>query len=79
MITQVSSLNVRGAAVRDPRRKAQSVQFRNNSKIPYTMDYNEQISKHQNSALWSSIAIVAGSILFTMGFFMLSALKNMKH
>lgn len=78
MITQVSSLNAFGGVLRDPRRKAQSVQFRNNSKIQYTGEYGRKISKEQNSALWSSIAIVAGSILFTLGFFMLTALKNMK-
>lgn len=78
MITQVSSLNVGAGAIRDPRRKAQSVQFRNNSKIPYIDNSSGRVSKEQNSALWSSIAIVAGSILFTMGFFMLSAIRNMK-
>jgi len=78
MITKVSSLNTCGGIVRDPRRKTQSVQFRNNSKIQYTGEASDGLSQQQNSALWSSVAIVAGSILFTMGFFMLSAMKNMK-
>ena len=77
MITQVGSQNSISCATRDPRRKSQSVQFRNRSIIPYKGE-NIDVKRQQNSALLSSLAIVAGSVLFTMGFFLLSAIKNMK-
>lgn len=78
MITQVSSLRVGASIARDPRRKAQSVQFKNNSKLPYTGDFDTQHSKERNDALWSSVEVVAGSILFVAGYFVLSALSNLK-
>jgi len=73
MITKVNCLDASGA-VKDPRRKAQSMQFKNSATIPYQSGYNHQFEKQKNNALWTSISIVAGSILFTVGYFMVSAI-----
>ncbi len=82
MITQVSGFNAGGVA-RDPRRKAQSIQFKRQSKIPYksanNSAYAKEFKKQQKHALGTSVAIVAGSVLFTVGYFMLSGLKTMRH
>lgn len=75
MITKVSGLDPR-ALGNDPRRKAQSTQFKRHSKIPYTKSYEEAFARQQKNALWTSISIVVGSILFTSLYFMFSALKR---
>lgn len=74
MITQVNSLG--SPVLRDPRRKAQSVQFKHRSNIPFKNDYNEQYVQQKNNALWTSISIVGGSLLFMLGYFLFSALKS---
>lgn len=78
MITQVSGLDVRGVS-KDPRRKAQSIQFRHRSNIPYQKSYEEAFARQQKNALWTSISIVAGSILFTSLYFMISAFQKSKN
>lgn len=78
MITQVSGLSV-NSVTKDPRRKAQSVKFRNHSRIPYTHNYEEEYARQQKNALWTSVSIVAGSVLFTVGYFMLSSIKGAKN
>lgn len=82
MITQISGPNTYGVA-KDPRRKAQSVRFKERSMIPYKSNYNndsfnKEYEHQQKRALWSSVAIVAGAVLFTVGYFMLSGLKTVK-
>lgn len=77
MITQVSGLDsIR--VKRDPRRKAQSVQFKNRANIPYKGGYDDMYAKQRDNALWTSVSIVAGSILFTIGYFMITALNAKK-
>lgn len=75
MITQVSSLSS-GSVARDPRRKAQSIKFKHRSNMPYKSGYNEQYEHQKNNALLTSITIIAGSMLFTLGYFLLSALRT---
>lgn len=80
MITQVSGPNTYGVT-KDPRRKAQSVRFKERSMIPYKSNYdgyNKEYERQQKNALWTSISIVAGAVLFTVGYFMLSGLKTAK-
>jgi hypothetical protein len=74
MITSVSSYNARGNA-KDPRRKSQSVQFRKSSDVPNQSGYRDQHSKHKSNAQVTSGAIVAGSVLFTVGYFVLSGMS----
>jgi len=74
MITKVSVPDARGT-IKDPRRKAQSTQFKNRSTIPYQSGCNQHVEKQKNNALLTSVSIVAGSILFTVGYFMLSAMS----
>jgi len=78
MITQVSGLNAGGVA-KDPRRKAQRIQFKRGSNIPYQSNYNKDYDRQQRNALLTSVSIVIGSVLFTVGYFMLSGLKNVKN
>jgi len=73
MITKINGLDARGTA-KDPRRKTQRMQFKNGTSIPYQYGYSQQYSKQKNNTLLTSVAIVAGSILFTVGYFVLSAL-----
>lgn len=75
MITQVSGLNTSGV-IKDPRRKAQSIQFKHRANIPYKGGYNEQYEKQKSNALWTSVSIVLGAVLFTIGYFLVSALKD---
>lgn len=77
MITQVGGRIGSGVA-RDPRRKAQSVQFKNSTYIPYKGS-NESIYREQEKkALRTSALIVAGSILFMVSYFLISALSSKK-
>lgn len=78
MITQVSGLDVRGVK-KDPRRKAQSVQFRNKVNIPYTNNSDTGYVREKKNALWTSVSIVAGAILFTVGYFLLAGMKKAKN
>ena len=77
MITQVSGLNTSGV-FKDPRRKAQSFQFKHRANIPYQGGYEDPYVRQKNNALLTSISIVAGSVLFTVGYFLLSALSLKK-
>lgn len=72
MITKVNGPSFSGI-VKDPRRKAQSMQFKNSSFISAKNDCGDQFVQRKNNALLTSVSIVAGSILFTVGYFMLSA------
>lgn len=79
MITQVSGFNSSGV-FKDPRRKAQSFQFKHHANIPYQGSYNDPYVRPKSNAVLTSISIIAGSILFTVGYFMISALsaRNLK-
>ena len=77
MITQVSGHDTIGV-MKDPRRKAQSIQFKHRANIPYKSGYNEQYEKQKSNALWTSVSIVMGAVLFTIGYFVISALRD-KH
>lgn len=79
MITQVSGLNAIGSA-KDPRRKAQSIQFRHHSNIPYTQNYkyDKTYERQQKNALWTSAAIVIGALFATMGYFVLTNAAKVK-
>lgn len=77
MITQVSGLNVNSVA-KDPRRKAQSVQFKHSSRVAYKQNYENEYAAQQRKSLMTSIAIVAGAILVTIGYFVFSGLKQAK-
>lgn len=77
MITQVNGLEAYRVP-KDPRRKSQSIQFRNHSQIPYKSNYDEEFARQQKNAFWTSISIVAGSVLFTVVYFLLSGMKNVK-
>lgn len=77
MITQVSGLNTSGVT-KDPRRKAQRIQFKHSANIPYKSNYNLEYERQQRNALLTSVSIVMGSVLFTVGYFMLSGLKHVK-
>lgn len=75
MITQVSGLSS-GVIAKDPRRKAQRIQFRHSAQIPYQSSYNKDYEQQQKNALWTSVSIVLGSVLFTAGYFFFSGLKT---
>ncbi len=77
MITQVSSLNLK-ESVRDPRRKSQSLRFKNRSVIPYRGTLSDSYDRAKKDAFWNSVAIVAGSVLFTVAYLLLSAIKRAK-
>lgn len=77
MITQVSGLDTRGIT-KDPRRKAQSVQFRHQLVIPYTQNNDTEYIRQKKNALWTSVSIVAGAILFTVAYFLLAGAKKAK-
>lgn len=78
MITQISGPSLISATKKDPRRKAQSVKFRNQVNIPYTHKYEGEYAKQQRNALWTSALIVLGSVLFMVGYFMLAGIKARK-
>lgn len=77
MITQISGLNVVNAA-KDPRRKSQSIRFKQpHSGISYKSGGYKDVYTHQkNEALLTSVSIVAGATLFTLGYFLFMALKK---
>lgn len=77
MITQVSGPKVDGV-VKDPRRKAQRIKFKNNSNITYKSSYTPDYEKPQKDALWTSISILLGSLFFATAYFMFTGLKNAK-
>ncbi len=79
MITQISGLDSVSAA-KDPRRKSQSIRFKHpRSNISYKSgDYPVAYNHQKNEALLTSISIVAGSTLFTLGYFLFMALKKAK-
>lgn len=79
MITQISGLDTRGVTKKDPRRKAQSVQFRKKVNIPYKQGIDAQYVQQKKNALWTSVSIVAGAVLFTVGYFLLAGMKNAKN
>lgn len=87
MITQVSGPSTVGVT-KDPRRKSQSLKFDKRARIPhnakfikegvdsYSPTYLREYERQQKNALWTSVSIVLGSALFTIGYFTLSALKK---
>jgi hypothetical protein len=77
MITQISGSNIYGV-IKDPRHKAQSVQFKGRSTIPYKNDSNNEKEHRHKNALWTSVAIVAGMVFLSVGYFMLSGLNAVK-
>lgn len=79
MITQVSGLNA-NSVTRNPRGKAQRMPVQERSNIPYTQNYryDRAYERQQKNALWTSVSIVLGALMFTMGYFMLSSMKKVK-
>lgn len=79
MIPQVCNPNVDGI-VKDPRRKAQRVQFNQHamlaSNITYKSNYKEEYEKQQRNALATSLLVVLGALFFATAYFMFSGLKN---
>ena len=79
MITQVSGCDAVGVT-KDPRRKARSIRFKDGSGISYAQSYkyDREYQRQQKNALWTSVSIVLGALLFTMGYFVLSGMKKAK-
>ena len=80
MITQVCGPSVSGIP-KDPRRKAQSVQFKHHSNISYSQNYtssNNPYIEQEQKAMRTSTSIVIGSVLCVLGYFLLSGLKKSK-
>jgi V8-like Glu-specific endopeptidase len=77
MITQVSGLNS-GGAVKDPRRKAQRIQFRNTTKIPYQGISVDEYERQKKDALWTSVYVVVSSLLLTSAYLFFSGIKDFK-
>lgn len=78
MVAQVSGPTA-GVYVKDPRRKAQNIRFKHSSNIPYmsTYDADNQASKpQQNTALYTSVLVVLGAVLFMAGYFLITGLKK---
>lgn len=71
MITKVSGLNP-DCVIKDPRRKAQRVQFKHSANIPYKSNYDTEYRQQQKNALWTSMSIVLGSLVFMAGYFILT-------
>ena len=74
MITQVCGPSVSGVT-KDPRRKAQSVQFKHRSNIAYSQNYtssNNPYIREEQKAMKTSTAIVLGSFLCVLGYFLFS-------
>lgn len=76
MITQVGLNGI--CAAKDPRRKAQSVQFRRRSNIPYKSETDKEYERQQNNALKKSLALVGGAALFTIGYFTLAGMRMVR-
>lgn len=90
MITQVGGPDTI-SVTKDPRRKSQNVQFNNSTRIHYNakalkggMDsYNpnslsREYRQQKSNALWTSISIGLGSVLFMAGCLIASGLKKVK-
>lgn len=75
MITQVSGLDTRGVT-KDPRRKAQSVQFKKQLNIPYTQNNDTEHVRQKKNALWTSVSIIAGALLLVVGYFLIGGMKK---
>lgn len=75
MITQVGGPSS-GVVAKDPRRKAQRVQFKHSTQIPYQSSYNNKYERQQKRAFWTSFYVVLGSVLFTVGYLFLSGVKK---
>ena len=74
MITQVGGPSSVVVA-KDPRRKAQRIQFRRSTQIPYQSAHSKEFENQQKKALLTSVYIVLGSVLFTAGYFFFSGAK----
>lgn len=75
MIKQVNG-SILSVCKNDPRRKAQSVQFKHRSTIPYKQTYKQEYAEQKRRAMATSISIVAGSVLFTFAYFLISAMRS---
>lgn len=78
MITQVCCPN-NGGVAKDPRRKAQSVQFKHHSNIPYYQNYSgysNSYREEEQKAMRTSTAVVLGSFLCVLGYFLFSGCKK---
>lgn len=73
MITKVSGLNP-SCDTKDPRRKAQRLVFKNGANIPYKSSYDSdfEYKQQQRNALWTSMSIILGSLLFMGGYLILT-------
>jgi len=77
MITQVGG-RIRTDVSKDPRRRAQSVQFRNRICIPYQGKGDDSYTPQEQKALRTSLLVVAGSMLFMVAYFTITALGTKK-
>lgn len=79
MITRVSATSP-SCPFKDPRRKAQSVQFKNKLNLTYDEASKALYKEQKRNAMLTSIYIVAGSIAFTIGYFFVNTFnfKNLK-
>lgn len=75
MITQVGAACV-CPVVKDPRRTAKRIQFKNKPEIPYKGDSETEYEKQQKSAFKTNIAIIISAVAFMMGYFFLSGLER---
>ncbi len=80
MITQVSSVNPCVIPIhKDPRRKAQSIQFKRDSEVVPRSSYAEEYERQQKNALFASAVIIVGAVMGTIGYFMVSSLRSIRH
>lgn len=75
MISQICGLDS-CRAVKDPRRKAQSMRFKNNATMPSHIKYRAINKTPKESAVWTSLSILVGSALFIGGCVAVSVLKR---
>ncbi len=78
MISQVGGLDS-CRAVKDPRRKAQQMRFKNNASIPShvkTSGYVTEPQTPKDNAIWTSFSIIMGALIFIGGYIILSASKK---
>jgi len=75
MISQIGGLDSCRAA-KDPRRKAQSMRFKNNATAPSHIRYKALNKSPKESAAWTSFSIFVGSALFLFGVATISLMKR---
>jgi len=75
MISQISGLDS-CCAIKDPRRKAQSMRFKNNADTS-VQTKNAPVNKSpKENAIWTSFSIIVGAVVFVVGYFMVSSMRK---